>query len=64
MSQSRTSFAGSNFGGNDDQDEEKEKKRKMHPYDNVFGKKVNINILKNDHAIAKITLQEFEKIKW
>lgn len=49
--------------GEDENDETKEK-RKLHPYDNIFGKKVNNLILKNDHAIAKLSLYEFEEIKW
>lgn len=63
MSQSRTSFAGSNFGGSD-KDYSQEKKAKKHPYDTVFGKRVNNKIREVDHAIAKISVKEFEDIQW
>lgn len=64
MSQSRTSLMGGNSTAGDEDSDDLKERRKAHPYDTVFGKRVNSSILKNDHAIAKISLYEFEDIKW
>jgi len=53
---------GSNFGGGGEDSEEEVKKQ--HPYDSIFGKKVNTRILEKDVAVAKLSLAEFQEIVW